>query len=124
MAMLDSSFAGALPSQQKRSVAFKSLLAAALLTTLKIVVGVLSGSLGILSEAAHSGLDLVAAAITYASVRMTDLPADSQHTFGHGKFEHLSAFIQTALLLITCGVIVVEALRRLFFHAVHVESTP
>ncbi len=122
--MLESSLAGDLPSQQKRSVAFKSMLAAALLTTLKIVVGVLSGSLGILSEAAHSGLDLVAAAITYASVRMTDLPADSQHTFGHGKFEHLSAFIQTALLLITCGVIVVEGLRRLFFHAVHVESTP
>jgi cation diffusion facilitator family transporter len=100
-----------------------SLLAAALLTTLKIIVGILTGSLGILSEAAHSGLDLVGAAVTFISVRVSDKPADSSHPFGHGKVEHLSAFIETALLLVTCAWIIVEAVRRLFFREVHVEPS-
>jgi cation diffusion facilitator family transporter len=111
------------PSREKQSVALSSLLAAALLTTLKIIVGVLTGSLGILSEAAHSGLDLVAAAVTFLSVRVSDKPADSTHPFGHGKIEHLSAFIETALLLLTCAWIMVEAVRRLFFREVHVEPS-
>jgi divalent metal cation (Fe/Co/Zn/Cd) transporter len=81
------------PSAEKQSVARSSVLAAAFLTTLKIVVGVLTGSLGILSEAAHTGLDLVAATVTNCSVRVADKPADSAHTFGHGKVEHLSAFV-------------------------------
>jgi cation diffusion facilitator family transporter len=104
-------------------VALKSVLAAMLLTTIKIVVGVATGSLGILSEAAHSGLDLVAAAVTYISVRLSDRPADPQHPFGHGKIEHLSAFIETALLLITCVWIIFEAGRRLFFREVHVDPS-
>jgi cation diffusion facilitator family transporter len=99
------------------------MFAAALLTTLKIVVGILTGSLGILSEAAHSGLDLVAAAVTYVSVRVADKPADSVHPFGHGKVEHLSAFVETALLLATCAWIIFEAIRRLFFREVHVEPS-
>lgn len=111
------------PSREKRSVALSSLLAAALLTTLKVAVGVLTGSLGILSEAAHSGLDLVAATVTLLSVRVADKPADSSHPFGHGKVENLSAFIETALLLVTCAWIMVEALRRLFFREVHVEPS-
>src|SRR5215472_1186880 len=111
------------PSQEKQSVARSSVLAAALLTTLKIVVGLVTGSLGILSEAAHSGLDLVAAAVTYFSVRVADKPADSAHPFGHGKVEHLSAFVETALLLVTCAWIMLEAIRRLFFHEVHVEPS-
>jgi cation diffusion facilitator family transporter len=111
------------PSQEKRSVARSSVLAAALLTTLKIAVGILTGSLGILSEAAHSGLDLVAAALTYVSVRVADKPADSSHPFGHGKVENLSAFIETALLLATCAWIILEAIRRLFFREVHVEPS-
>ena len=123
MPTLQATFSASVPALEKRSVALSSLIAASLLTILKVVVGVLTGSLGILSEAAHSGLDLVAAAITYFSVRMADRPADSTHPFGHGKYEHISAFIQTALLLVTCAVIVVEAVRRLFFHEVHVEPT-
>jgi len=99
------------------------MIAAGMLTTLKIVVGALTGSLGILSEAAHSGLDLVAAALTYFSVRVADKPADSAHPFGHGKVEHLSAFVQTALLLATCAWITVEAIRRLFFREVPVEPS-
>jgi cation diffusion facilitator family transporter len=104
-------------------VALSSLSVAALLTLLKVVVGVLTGSLGILSEAAHSGLDFVAAAVTYFSVRVSDKPADSSHPFGHGKVEHLSAFIETSLLLVTCAWIIVEAVKRLFFRSVHVEPS-
>jgi len=100
-----------------------SLAAAGLLTALKIVAGVLTGSLGILSEAAHSSLDLLAAAVTYASVRISDQPADPSHPFGHGKVEHLSAFVQTALLIVTSAWIVVEAIRRLFFFDVHVDPS-
>jgi cation diffusion facilitator family transporter len=108
---------------EKQSVALTSVAAAILLTTLKMVVGVLTGSLGILSEALHSGLDLVAAIITYLSVSVSDKPADPEHPFGHGKVEHLSAFIETGLLFVTCGWIVWEAVRRLFFRSVHVEPS-
>jgi cation diffusion facilitator family transporter len=111
----------ALPVQEKRSVAFRSLQAAALLTLLKTAVGLLSGSLGILSEAAHSSLDFAAALLTFFSVRVADKPADSSHPFGHGKFEHVSAFVETGLLLGTCAWIVAEAALRLFLHAVHVR---
>ncbi len=108
---------------QKRSVALSSLIAAGMLTALKIGVGIVTGSLGILSEAAHSGLDFLAAAITYFSVRVADTPDDRSHPFGHGKVEHLSAFVQTALLVLTSVWIVWEAIRRLFLHDVHVEPS-
>ncbi len=110
-------------SREKQSVALTSVGAAVLLTTLKLTVGILTGSLGIISEALHSGLDLVAAAITYVSVRLSDKPADSQHPFGHGKVENLSAFIETGLLIATCAWIVWEAARRFFFRDVHVEPS-
>lgn len=109
--------------KEKQAVARSSLAAAALLTILKIVVGLLTGSLGILSEAAHSALDLVAAIVTYISVSWSGKPADSSHPFGHGKFEHLSAFIETTLLLVTCAWIVAEAMRRLFFTHVSVKPS-
>jgi len=108
---------------EKKSVALNSVWAAIGITALKVVVGVSTGSLGILSEAAHSGLDLVAAAITFFSVRVSDKPADAEHQYGHGKVENFSAFIETGLLLLTCVWIVYEALRRLFFHETHVEPT-
>ncbi len=108
---------------EKRAVAANSVYAAVAITGLKIVVGVTTGSLGILSEAAHSGLDLVAAVITLMSVRVSDKPADADHQYGHGKVENFSAFIETGLLLLTCVWIVYEAIRRLFFHEAHVEPT-
>ena len=108
---------------EKKSVALNSVWAAIGITALKVVVGVSTGSLGILSEAAHSGLDLVAAAITFFSVRVSDKPADAEHQYGHGKVENFSAFIETGLLVLTCVWIVYEALRRLFFHEIHVEPT-
>jgi cation diffusion facilitator family transporter len=108
---------------EKKAVALNSLFAAVAITGLKIAVGVSTGSLGILSEAAHSGLDLVAAVITYFSVRMSDKPADAEHQYGHGKVENFSAFIETALLLLTCAWIVYEATKRLFFHSVDIEPS-
>ena len=108
---------------EKRSVAGNSVLAALAITVLKIVVGVTTGSLGILSEAAHSGLDLIAAIITFFSVRVSDKPADADHQYGHGKVENFSAFIETGLLLLTCVWIVWEAVKRLFFRNVEIEPT-
>lgn len=108
---------------EKRSVALSSVLAAVLLTGLKLVVGLATNSLGILSEAAHSGLDLVAAGVTYYAVRLSAQPADARHPYGHGKVENLSALIETLLLLATCVWIVYEAVDRLVFHPQPVEAS-
>ena len=108
---------------EKRAVAGSSVLAAMAITLLKIVVAVSTGSLGILSEAAHSGLDLIAAIITFFSVRVSDLPADADHQYGHGKVENFSAFMETGLLLLTCVWIVYEAVRRIFYHHVEIEPS-
>src|SRR3989454_11817914 len=108
---------------EKRAVAGNSVLAAFAITALKIVVGFTTGSLGILSEAAHSGLDLIAALVTFFSVRVSDKPADADHQYGHGKVETFSAFIETGLLLLTCLWIVYEAIKRLFFHHVEIEPS-
>jgi cation diffusion facilitator family transporter len=109
--------------REKRSAALTSLAAAIALTTLKILVGILTGSLGILAEAAHSGLDLVAALMTYLAVRISVRPPDSNHLYGHGKVENLSALFETVLLLTTCGWIVREAIHRLTTHSGNVEVT-
>jgi cation diffusion facilitator family transporter len=108
---------------EKRAVAQNSVYAAIGITVLKLIVGIRTGSLGILSEAAHSGLDLVAAVITLMSVRVSDKPADADHQYGHGKVENFSAFLETGLLLLTCVWIVYEASKRLFYHHVHIEPT-
>src|SRR6266700_4158236 len=108
---------------EKRAVAGNSVLAAFAITALKIAVGFTTGSLGILSEAAHSGLDLIAALVTFFSVRVSDKPADADHQYGHGKVENFSAFIETGLLLLTCIWIISEAVKRLFFHSVEIEPS-
>lgn len=99
--------------KEKKRVALISVFAAIFLTGSKLTIGILTGSLGILSEALHSALDLVAAVITYFSVRVSDKPADREHNYGHGKIENLSALIETLLLLITCVWIIYEAVHRL-----------
>ncbi len=109
--------------RDKKTVALRSVFAALFITTLKVVVGIYTGSLGILSEAAHSGLDLIAAVITFMSVRVSDKPADADHQFGHGKVENFSAFIETGLLLLTCVWIVYEACKRLFFQTVEIRPS-
>jgi cation diffusion facilitator family transporter len=106
---------------EKRAVALSSVLAAIGLTVFKLAVGLLTGSLGILSEALHSLLDLVAALMTLFAVRVSDKPADEVHQFGHGKVENLSALGETVLLLITCAWIIYEAFMRLFVRPAKVE---
>jgi cation diffusion facilitator family transporter len=110
-------------AEEKRQVAANSVFAAVAITGLKAVVGISTGSLGILSEALHSALDLVAAVITLVSVRVSDRPADEGHHYGHGKFENFSAFIETGLLALTCVWIVYEAVKRLVFRGVEVEPS-
>jgi cation diffusion facilitator family transporter len=109
---------------EKRTAAGNSVLAAIIITVLKIVVGFTTGSLGILSEAAHSGLDLIASLLTFFSVGVSDKPADADHQYGHGKIENFSAFVETGLLLLTCAWIVYEAALRLFFRHIEIEPSP
>src|SRR6516165_8840492 len=108
---------------EKRAVAGNSVLAALVITGLKITVGVTTGSLWILSAAAHSGLDLIASVLTFFSVRVSDKPADADHQYGHGKIENFSAFIETGLLLLTCVWIISEAIKRLFFRNIEIEPS-
>ena len=108
---------------EKRSAALSSVIAAVGLTSFKIVVGVSTGSLGILAEAAHSALDLVAAIVTYFAIRISVRPADREHLYGHGKVENLSAMFETLLLLATCAWIVYEAINRIFFKTIAVEAS-
>src|SRR6202163_3009270 len=98
--------------------ALGSIGSAIVLVGLKVFLSVSTESLGVLSEALHSGLDLIAAILTWLSVRVSDLPADSEHTYGHGKFENFSAFVETGLLLATSVYIIVEAFVRLLYKQV------
>jgi len=109
--------------RDKGMAAGSSVVAAVFLTTMKLVVGLMTGSLGIIAEAAHSGLDLIAALITFFAVRVSDRPADESHLYGHGKVENLSALAETVLLLITCGWIIYEAFDRLFLHPTEVDPS-
>ncbi len=100
-------------SREKQAVSRNSMIAAAVMTLMKLVVGVLSGSLAVLSDAAHSGLDLICAGLTFVSVRMSDRPADEDHTYGHGKFENLSSFAEAGLMGVSCAWIIFEAMSRI-----------
>ncbi len=108
---------------EKKTVALSSVVAALFLTAIKLIVGLETNSLGILSEAAHSGLDLIAALMTYAAVVVADKPPDKDHQYGHGKVENVSAFAETILLVFTCAWIIFEATKRLIFHEAHVEAS-
>ncbi|HEX2695246.1 MAG TPA: cation-efflux pump [Acidobacteriota bacterium] len=109
--------------KEKKSAAAKSVVAAVFLTGMKLVVGLVTGSLGILAEAAHSALDLVAAVVTFLAVHFSDRPADHEHPYGHGKIENFSALVETFLLFGTCAWIIYEAVRRLFFHTREVNAS-
>ena len=106
--------------KEKKNVALISIFASVFLTSSKLIIGIFTGSLGILSEALHSALDLLASLITYFSVSVSDKPADKQHNFGHGKVENFSAFLETILLLFTCGWIIYEAIIRLVSGNTHI----
>jgi cation diffusion facilitator family transporter len=109
---------------EKERVALSSVGASAVLTIAKGVVGLSTGSLAILSEAAHSLLDFAATVMTYFAVRIADKPADAEHHYGHGKVENLSALAETALLFVLSGVVAWEAVQRLLGgHGHVVEAT-
>jgi len=110
-------------AHEKRWAAMSSVIAAVGLTGFKIIIGFTTGSLGILAEAAHSGLDLMAAVMTFLAIRISGKPADSTHLYGHGKAENLSALFETLLLLVTCFWIIYEATHRLLFHPVALKVT-
>ena len=113
----------ALADAAKRKAAVSSVLWSALLTVIKLVAGISTNSLGLLSEALHSTLDFVAAGITCLAVRISSQPADERHPYGHGKAESLAALAETVLLVVTCAWIVIEAVERLFFAAGPVEPS-
>ena len=110
-------------AREKKRAALLSVGSATLLVSLKAFLVVKTGSLGVLSEALHSGLDLVAAIITFLSIRVSDRPADETHPYGHGKFENFSAFVETGLLALTALYIIYEAFDRLFFRSVHIRPS-
>jgi cation diffusion facilitator family transporter len=121
--MSSSAFSPAETSAEKRHVALLSMLAATAMTLLKLAAGLFSGSLGVLSDAAHSGLDLAGAALTLFSVGVSDRPADENHTYGHGKVENISAFVEAGLMAISCVWIIYEALQRIYSHTVELHHS-
>lgn len=109
--------------REKQVAALASVTSAVVLVSLKIFLTLATHSLGVLSEALHSSLDLIAAVVTYLSVRVSDQPADERHPYGHGKFESFSAFIETGLLLLTAVYIIWEAIQRIFFQNVEIHPS-
>src|SRR5262245_36094853 len=108
----------------KQKVALSSIAASASLTAAKGVVGIMTGSLALLSEAAHSLIDFGATVMTYFAVRVSGKPADAEHHYGHGKVESVTALAETALLFVLSGVVIWEATQRLFGgHGHAVEAT-
>lgn len=108
--------------KQKTSVAALSVLSNTTLVLLKIVVGILIGSVSVISEAIHSGVDLLAAIIAWFAVRTADKPADEDHPFGHGKVENISGTVEALLIFVAGGWIIYEACKKLM-HPSPIEST-
>ncbi len=110
-------------SAEKRRVALHSMIAAAAMTLLKLAAGLFSGSLGVLSDAAHSALDLTGSALTFFSVQVSDKPADEDHTYGHGKVENISSFGEVGLMAISCAWIIWEAIERIRHNTVELRHS-
>ncbi|MBI2941295.1 MAG: cation diffusion facilitator family transporter [Chloroflexi bacterium] len=108
--------------REKRFVALTSVVAAVGLTATKLVVGLFTGSLGLIAEALHSGIDLVAALLTLFAVRLADKPPDPEHPYGHARVENVSALVEAGLLLLTAVWIIAEAVQRLGGEPVEVHA--
>jgi cation diffusion facilitator family transporter len=106
---------------KKTRVVLISIISNAALIVFKIAAGVLMGSVAVISEAIHSGIDLLAAVVAYIAVKKADKPADSDHPFGHGKFENISGFFEALLIFAAAGLIIYEAVKKLF-HPLDVEK--
>ncbi len=101
-----------------------SIVSNVTLTIMKLIAGLLTGSVGVLSEAAHSANDLVASGIAYVSVRMSDRPADTHHPYGHGKVESISGMVQALLIFAAAAYILYEAVRRLLGASADIDVGP
>ncbi|HEY0785651.1 MAG TPA: cation diffusion facilitator family transporter [Acidobacteriaceae bacterium] len=119
--MSEATISPASAGPEKKAVALNSAAAALLMTLLKLATGLATGSLGVLSDAAHSGIDLLGAGLTYLSVRMSGKPADEDHPYGHAKVENLSAFFETILMLSSAIWISYEAISRMLRHDVSIR---
>src|SRR4051812_9646415 len=116
-------YASLMSSSEKHRVVVLSVFASLGLTITKFAAGLATGSLGILSEAIHSLLDLGATIITWFAVRWSDQPPDAEHHYGHAKAESVAALIETGLLFLTTGWIVLESARRIWTGQSHVETS-
>ncbi len=108
-------------NHKKENVALSSVIASFMLAAMKLAVGIMTGSIGIISEAAHSGLDFGAVSLTYFAVKVSDKPADKEHQYGHTKVESVAALIETVILLLTSGWIIYAAVQRLLSRASEVR---
>jgi cation diffusion facilitator family transporter len=106
----------------KVSIARLSILSNTLLILLKLTVGLISGSVSIISETIHSSMDLIAAIIAFLSVRVSDNPPDSRHPYGHGKIENISGVIEALLIFIAAIWIIIEAVKKLFGEKIEINS--
>jgi cation diffusion facilitator family transporter len=98
---------------KKTHVPIISITSNSLLVLFKIIAGILMGSVAVLSEAIHSGIDLLASAVAFVSIRKAEQPADGDHPFGHGKFENLSGAFESLLIFLAAGLIIYEAVGKL-----------
>lgn len=106
---------------KKTRIAWLSVISNTILIILKLIVGIISGSVSIISEAIHSAMDLLAAVIAFFSVRISDMPADDEHPYGHGKIENVSGVIEAILIFIAAGWIIFEAIKKITLHG-EIES--
>jgi len=106
----------------KTSIARLSVASNSLLIVMKVIVGIMSGSVSIISEAIHSSMDLVAALIAFFAVRVSDTPPDLKHPYGHGKVENISGVVEGVLILAAAAMIIVEAVKKLTGEPYELES--
>jgi cation diffusion facilitator family transporter len=106
----------------KISIARLSVFSNTLLIAMKLIVGIISGSVSIISEAIHSSMDLLAAVIAFFAVRVSDVPPDQGHPYGHGKVENISGVIEAFLILIAAILIITKAIKKFFGEPIELES--
>ena len=109
--------------KEKKRIVITSMIASAILAILKLIIGFSTNSLGILSESFHSGLDVLAALMTYYAIRIVIKPPDSKFTYGYAKIESLSSLAEILLLFLVAGYIFYEGLERIFFKSIEPDIT-
>lgn len=110
--------------RQKKTAAILSIISNSVLITIKVIAGIISGSIGIISEAVHSTSDLLASIITLFSVSESSKPADNDHQFGHGKFEDLASFVEGLLIILAAFYIIYESVKKIVLaHSIEINAS-